>query len=135
VGVANPDSSLEPLPSGAIIMQGKYRLLQLLHRRPRLHLYLAQRISDQSQPFVAIRELLLIGLPPEISEQIERAAFEEFVAPMLFGSAHLPGVGDRMCVENERHYTVMQLRPVRGRQQAIAVSLAELLLHQPKWPA
>src|SRR5579859_6062711 len=29
----------------------------------------------------------------------------------------------------------MQIRQVRGKQQAIAVSLAELLLHQPHWPA
>jgi hypothetical protein len=143
VGVPNPDSFLEPLPDGTIIIQGKYRVARLLHRRPRLHLYLAERINNQPrygitqqpQPLVAIRELVLTGLSPEMSKQIERAAFEEFVAPGLFGSPHLPGAGDRMRVEGERHYTVMQLRPVRGNQPAIAVSLADLLLQQPQWPA
>ncbi|HEX9133023.1 MAG TPA: hypothetical protein VF844_12090, partial [Ktedonobacteraceae bacterium] len=143
VGVPNTDNSLEPLPNGAILIQGKYRIVRLLHRRPRLNLYLAERTNDQSRngkgpqlrPLVAIRELVLAGLTSELSKQIDRAAFEEFAAPMLFGSPHLPGVGHRVCVENERHYTVMQLRQVRGKQHAIAVSLAELLLHQPRWPA
>ncbi len=143
VGVPNEYSSVEPLPNGSVLMQGKYRIVRLLHRRPRLNLYLAERINDQSRngrepqlrPLVAIRELVLAGLASELSRQIERAAFEEFAAPMLFGSPHLPGVGDRVCIENERHYTVMQLRQVRGKQHAIAVSLAELLLHQPRWPA
>ena len=142
-GVLNTDSSLEPLPTGALLIQGKYRIVRLLHRRPRLNLYLAERTNDRSmngnqtqlRPLVAIRELVLAGLPLEVSKQIERAAFEEFVTPMLFGSPHLPGVGDRVSVENERHYTVMQLRQVRGKQHAIAVSLAELLLQQPRWPS
>jgi len=142
-GVPITDSSLEPLTTGAFLMQGKYRIVRLLHRRPRLNLYLAERTNDRSmngnqpqlQPLVAIRELVLAGLTSEVSKQIERAAFEEFVTPMLFGSPHLPGVGDRVRVENERHYTVMQLRQVRGKQHAIAVSLAELLLQQPRWPA
>ena len=143
VGVPNTDNSLAPLPNGALLIQGKYRIVRLLHRRPRLNMYLAERTNDQSRngkgpqlrPMVAIRELVLAGLTSELSKQIDRAAFEEFAAPMLFGSPHLPGVGDRVSVENERHYTVMQLRPVRGKQHAIAVSLAELLLHQPRWPA
>ncbi|HEV2580319.1 MAG TPA: hypothetical protein VGT44_05655, partial [Ktedonobacteraceae bacterium] len=56
----------------------------------------------------------------------------------------LPGVGDRIAVEHERHYLVMQLRPAReervarqGRQgetAAVAVSLAELLLKHQQWP-
>ncbi len=126
--------SLEPLSDGSIIVQGKYRVVRLLHRRPRLHLYLAQRLDDRSQPLVAIREIVLAGLSPRVCRQIERAAFEEFVSPRLFGLPHLPGVGDRVCIENERHYLVMQLRPVRGQRQAVAVTLAELLLHQPHWP-
>ncbi len=143
VGVPKPDDALEPLHDGSMIIQCNYRIVRLLHRRPRLNLYLAERTNHQSrngkrpqlQPLVAIRELVLTGLSPEISKQVERAAFEEFAAPLLFGSPHLPGVGDRVCIENERHYTVMQLRQVRGRQHAIAVSMAELLLHQPHWPA
>ncbi|HKF39225.1 MAG TPA: hypothetical protein VKB35_20180, partial [Ktedonobacteraceae bacterium] len=110
------------------------RLVQLLHCRPRLHLYLAQRITDQS-PLVAIRELVLTGLSPELRRQIERAAFEEFASPLLLGSPHLPGAGDRVCSENERHYLVMQLRPARGQRSAIAVTLAGLLLQQSRWPS
>jgi hypothetical protein len=142
VGVPKPDESLDALPGGAIILRGKYRIVRLLYCRPRLNLYLAERTNVQYRngegaqlpPLVAIRELVLAGLPSEISNQVARAAFEEFAAPMLFGSPHLPGVGDRVYVENERYYTILQLRQVRGTQHAIAVSLAELLLHQPRWP-
>lgn len=133
---AIPDSmagSLDPLPEGSIVMQGRYRLVQLLQHRPRLHLYLAQRLTDQS--LVAVRELVLAGLSPELRRQIERAAFEEFASPLVLGSPHLPGAGDRACIENERHYLVMQLRPARGQRAAIAVTLAGLLLQQPRWPS
>ena len=133
---AIPDSmagSLDPLPEGSIVMQGRYRLVQLLQHRPRLHLYLAQRLTDQS--LVAMRELVLTGLSPELRRQIERAAFEEFASPLVLGSPHLPGAGDRACIENERHYLVMQLRPARGQRAAIAVTLAGLLLQQPRWPS
>ena len=133
---AIPDSmagSLDPLPEGSIVMQGSYRLVQLLQHRPRLHLYLAQRLTDQS--LVAMRELVLTGLSPELRRQIERAAFEEFASPLVLGSPHLPGAGDRACIENERHYLVMQLRPARGQRAAIAVTLAGLLLQQPRWPS
>jgi hypothetical protein len=133
---AIPDAmagSLDPLREGSIVMQGRYRLVQLLQHRPRLHLYLAQRLTDQS--LVAIRELVLTGLSPELRRQIERAAFEEFASPLVLGSPHLPGAGDRACIENERHYLVMQLRPARGQRAAIAVTLAGLLLQQPRWPS
>jgi hypothetical protein len=133
---AIPDSmagSLDPLPESSIVMQGRYRLVQLLQHRPRLHLYLAQRLTDQS--LVAMRELVLTGLSPELRRQIERAAFEEFASPLVLGSPHLPGAGDRACIENERHYLVMQLRPARGQRAAIAVTLAGLLLQQPRWPS
>jgi len=133
---AIPDSmagSLDPLPEGSIVMQGRYRLVQLLQHRPRLHLYLAQRLTNQS--LVAVRELVLTGLSPELRRQIERAAFEEFASPLVLGSPHLPGAGDRACIENERHYLVMQLRPARGQRAAIAVTLAGLLLQQPRWPS
>jgi len=133
---AIPDSmagSLDPLPEGSIVMQGRYRLVQLLQHRPRLHLYLAQRLTDQS--LVAVRELVLTCLSPELRRQIERAAFEEFASPLVLGSPHLPGAGDRACIENERHYLVMQLRPARGQRAAIAVTLAGLLLQQPRWPS
>ena len=154
---ANADDTpfaITPLPDGAIILQGKYRIVQLLHARPRLHLYLAQRLpavgpqfiaSDdackekysetpqQQQHLVAIRELVLTGLSPRVRKQIEHAAFEEFVSPMLLGSPRLPGTGDRIRIENDRHYLVMQLRPARGQRQATAITLAELLMRQ-QWP-
>jgi hypothetical protein len=142
LAVPKPDKPLEALPGGALIIQGKYRIVRLLHCRPRLNLYLAERTNIQPRNneglqlphLLAIRELVLTGISLEISKQVERAAFEEFAAPMLFGSPHFPGVGDRVYAENERLYTVLQLRQVRGKQHTIAVSLAELLLHQPGWP-
>ncbi len=141
-------SAIEPLPEGTLILSGKYRIVQLLHARPRLHLYLAQRLphagaqfsgqDDASevlqQPLVAIRELVLTDLSPQLCQQIERAAFEEFVSPMLLGSPRLPGTGDRMHIENDRHYLIMQLRPARGQKPAVAIPLAKLLLRQ-QWPA
>src|SRR5260221_4610855 len=171
---AIPDSmagSLDPLPEGSIVMQGRYRLVQLLQHRPRLHLYLAQHLTDESPSFrgtagdhkgppnhssppsplregyfphkdgesadqslVAVRELVLTGLSPELRRQIERAAFEEFASPLVLGSPHLPGAGDRACIENERHYLVMQLRPPRGHRAATAGTVPGLLLHQPRGP-
>ncbi|MDQ2713897.1 MAG: hypothetical protein M3Z08_03215 [Chloroflexota bacterium] len=127
-----------------IILGGRYRLVRLLHRRPRLRLYLARRLSaargrvqydEEQAPLVVIRELDLSGLAPHIVAQVERAAFEEFVSPMVLGSPRLPGAGDRVRIEGERHYMVMQLRGARGPQHALAVSLADLLLgqHWPDW--
>jgi hypothetical protein len=148
-------SAIAPLPNGSIILQDRYRIVQLLHARPRLNLYLAQRLpaveaqpmapddvpsdkhsryQEAQSPLVAIRELVLVGLAPRVRIQIERAAFEEFVSPMLLGSPRLPGTGDRIRIENDRHYLVMQLRPARGQQQAVAVTLAELLLIRQQWP-
>ncbi|HLH61628.1 MAG TPA: hypothetical protein VKV20_08095 [Ktedonobacteraceae bacterium] len=149
------DTTDSALPDGTLILQEKYRIVQLLHTRPRLHLYLAQRLpgagaqfiepgegseesyavntAGQQQSLVAVRELVLTGLPPQIRQQIERAAFEEFVSPMLLGSPRLPGTGDRMRIENNRHYLIMQLRPARGQKPAVALTLAELL-RQRQWP-
>lgn len=137
------DNDCGPLPEGTIILDGRYRLLQLLHRRTRLNLYLAQRLPLQSscastngeqESLVAIRELVLTGLPLELHSQIEQAAFEEFVAPGVLGSVHLPGAGDRPRVESERHYLVMQLRRTRGEQRAVAVTLSQLVLGKRQWP-
>jgi hypothetical protein len=152
--LASPDG-FEPLAHGATILAGRYRIVELLHARPRLNLYLAYRLSNareqaQGAPpssLVAIREIVLTGLPPETRKHIEHAAFEEFVAPGLLGSPRLPGVGDRIAVEHERHYLVMQLRPAReeraarqgrpgrpGENLAVAIPLAELLLKNQQWP-
>jgi hypothetical protein len=132
-----------PLAIGTLICDGRYRVVQLLHRRPRVHLYLARRVQDlpgatsTEQSLVAIREIILADLAPEIRQRIVRAAFEEFAAPQLFGSPHLPGVGDHVYLEDERHYLVMQPRPARGRRSAFALPLAELLpdqAHPTMWP-
>jgi hypothetical protein len=133
----------EPLSPGTLILQGRYRIAQLLHARPRVNLYLGYRLpAHQAQPaeaaepeLVAIRELVLAGLTAEEQEAVAHAAFEEFVSPVMFGSPRLPGVGDRVSIERERHYLVMQLRPTRGTRQAVAVLLAELLLAHRQWPA
>ena len=122
-----------PLPVGTLICTGNYRLIRLLHKRPRVNLYLARRqyelpgATPAEQTLVAVREIVLTGLPQETRQQIVRAAFEEFAAPQIFGSPHLPGVGDHVYVENERHYLIMQPRPTRGNQPASALPLAELL--------
>ncbi len=137
-------SAVGSLPEGSIILNGQYRLLQLLHQRPRVNLYLAQRLYPQpgteaqfsapSEPLITIRELVLTGLPTNVRAQIEKAAFEEFAAPGVLGSPHLPRAGDRLRSEGERHYLVMQLRGARGRRPAVAVTLAELLLGRRRWP-
>ncbi len=38
------------LSHGTLILEGRYRLLHLLHQRPRVNLYLAQRLSASSPP-------------------------------------------------------------------------------------
>ncbi len=132
----------EPLTPGTLILQGRYRIARLLHARPRVNLYLGYRLpvqrGEQSQlaapELVAIRELVLAGLSSDEQELVVHAAFEEFVSPMMFGSPRLPGVGDRVSIERERHYLVMQLRPTRGTRQAVAVPLSELLLAHRQWP-
>ncbi len=131
----------KPLSPGTLILRGRYRIAQVLHARPRVNLYLGYRLPAHSEEraaspeLVAIRELVLAGLPAEEQEAVARAAFEEFASPAMFGSLHLPGVGDRISVERERHYLVMQLRPTRGTRQAIAAPLSELVLAQRAWPA
>ncbi len=151
-----------PLEEGSLILNDQYRIIQLIHQRPRLNLYLAKRQSarnqkasfpysnhaetppgapqfisftNQQEPLVAIRELVLTGLPPQIRKQVEHAAFEEFVSPGVLGTPLLPGAGDRLRVEGERHYLVMQLRRAKGERPTVAVTLAELLLSKRQWPS
>jgi serine/threonine protein kinase len=135
-----PDGTGEPLAPGTLICDGRYRLIQLLHSRPRVHLYLARRLSSPGrhnttppdrQPLVAIRELVLSGLAPALRQSLVRAAFEEFAAPQLFGSPHLPGVGDHLYLEDERHYLIMQPRQVRGDAPTFAQPLTERLADSP----
>ena len=132
----------EPLSPGTLILQGRYRIAQALYTRPRVNLYLGYRLPARHTPqaevappeLVAIRELALAGLSSDEQELVASAAFEEFVSPLMFGSPRLPGVGDRISIENERHYLVMQLRPTKGTRQAVAVPLAEVLLTHRQWP-
>lgn len=144
--VAQGNGSMEsagPLAPGTLICTEHYRLVRMLHSRPRVNLYLARRqyhlpgTTPAEQSLVAVREIVLTGLPQETRQHIVRAAFEEFASPQIFGSPHLPGVGDHVYVENERHYLVMQPRPTRGSYPSMAVALAELFSgtsQQPPWP-
>ena len=149
------DASDGPLPTGTTILSGQYRLLELLHQRPRVNLYLGRRLPrsdmakqhlESQESLVVIRELVLVGLPWQLQKQAELAAFEEFVSPVMFGSPRLPGTGDRVRVEGERHYMVMQLRGAHGgkngkngrdgekERPTVAITLAELLLNRQQWP-
>ena len=134
------------IPQGSTI-GGHYRLLYLLHQRPRLNLYLGRRISPlqrhggyssyhgkEQGPLVAIRELVLTNLPSQVRTQVEQAAFEEFVSPMAAGLPRLANSGDRVFVEDERHYLVVQLSETKGEYYSTPMMLAELLL-QPRWPS
>ena len=141
-----------PLPMGTTILAGQYRLLELLHERPRVNLYLGRRLPrtdgtkqqlEAQESLVVIRELVLVGLPQQVQKQVEQAAFEEFVSPAMFGSLRLPGAGDRVRVDGERHYLVMQLRGahsgkngngVEKGRPTVAITLAELLLNRRQWP-
>jgi hypothetical protein len=132
---------------GKVILEGRYRIVQLLYRRPRLNLYLGRRLpaqqgsekdlsnGERAEPLVTIRELVLDGLPQPARAQIEAAAFEEFVSPVTSGSARLPVDGDRVWVEGERHYLVKQLYDQKKALQSGVLTLDELLLSQKEWPA
>jgi hypothetical protein len=139
------------LPDGAIILGGQYRVLRLLHQRPRVNLYLGKRLitATRSIPqaqddrleepagFVAIRELVLTGLSPQIRAEIELAAFEEFVSPLVPGAARLPGAVERVYSEGTRHYLVMHLgggKGSRDEQDTRCLTLAQLLLSWREWP-
>ena len=136
---------------GTLILEGRYRIIRCLMQRPRLNLYLGRRLSVEGQlssflndlphqdeqayePLVAIRELVLTGLSPQTCALIEAAAFEEFVAPSVFGSSHLPTAGDRVWIEGERHYLVTQLSDAKMPQYDAALPLDTLLLAHALWP-
>ncbi len=134
-----------------VILEGRYRIIRCLAQRPRVNLYLGHRLAfneelappppDTSEEnsgyeaLVAIRELVLTGLDPQIRALIEAAAFEEFVRPSVFGSSHLPTAGDRVWIEGERHYLVMQLSDAKMPQFEHATTLDSLLLANATWPA
>ncbi len=134
------------LPEGTLILGGQYCVLQLLHQRPRVNLYLGRRLmerenatmpNDVHEVFVAIRELVLTGLAPQTCVEIERAAFEEFVSPLVLSSPRLPGAIDFVRVEGGRHYLVMQLSGCKSEHSACStqhVTLTKLLLSWRQWP-
>jgi serine/threonine protein kinase len=131
------------LPEGSIILGGRYRLVRLLHCRPRVHLYLARRLvgrreriqySEEPEPLVAVRELLLTGLSAGERMQIERAAYEEYASLTLLASPRLPEAADSLRVEGDRHYLVQQLVGLRQLREIEVMTLADLLLSDPRWP-
>ncbi len=134
----------ETLAEGAVIRDSRYRIVQLLYKRPRVRLYLGRRLSsepsseeedqERQEPLVAIRELVLTSLAPTVREQIEKAAFEEFVSPTVLGSPQLSTGGDRVWTEGERHYLVVQLHDKKNASYADVVTLEELVLERQEWP-
>ena len=93
------------LKEGEVILDGRYRIERLLYQRPRVNLYLGRRITqakadivaltEESEPLVAIRELLLADLGLQVRAQIEAAVLEEFISPVVLGSSQLPELGTR----------------------------------------
>ena len=134
------DEKEETLAEGDVIRDGHYRIVELLYRRPRLRLYLARRVSSEQaseeeiEHIVAIRELVLSELPELVREQIEKAAFEEFVTPIVLGPSQLSTGGDRVWTEGERHYLVMQLHDRKNVSYADVSTLDKLVLGQREWP-
>ncbi len=134
------------LNEGEVFLDGRYRIERLLYQRPRVNLYLGRRImqakartevvtlTEESEPLVAIRELLLDDLGLQVRAQIEAAVMEEFTSPVVLGSSQLPELGDRIMSDGERNYLIMQLHSAKNERQANAQPLSELLI-QPRWPA
>jgi hypothetical protein len=138
------------LAHGSLILQGRYRLERQLCQRPRVNLYLGRRLPAAQEPEqsesaatesrVAIRELDLAGLPETSRKLAERAAFEEFVSPVVAGSPRITSVPDRIASDGERQYFIMQLE--RSASQASGdqtqagahpILLADLF-DQDQWP-
>ncbi len=149
----------EALPVGSRILDGQYCLTRLLYQRPRVNLYLGRRLAMAQQgetgvasetqkrreePLVAIRELVLAGLPAQVQEQVEQAVREEFVSPGVVSSLHLSGTGERMWLrsQHERHYLLMQLdvgneahiQRLGGMHMAYTITTLADLLQQQRWP-
>lgn len=136
--------------SGSLILQGRYRLERLLCQRPRVNLYLGRRLpgtqeleqpeSAATESLVAVRELDLTGLLESPHTLAERAAFEEFVSPVVAGSPRITSVPDRIATESERQYFIVPLErfttragseQTKAREQPIL--LADLF-DQDQWP-
>ncbi|HLI09124.1 MAG TPA: hypothetical protein VKV40_21350 [Ktedonobacteraceae bacterium] len=127
----------EALPSGTRIIGGRYLLLRLLYERPRVNLYLGWRLprAGQNGGMVAIRELVLSGLPAEGRARVVQAAWEELLAPGVVNAQHLPAAAIEsvwMGSERGRHYLVLRLFEDRGGC-SVVMPLADLL-QQRYWP-
>ena len=134
------------LQAGTIILAEQYQVLRLLHQRPRVNVYLGKRLSAENATlsldaapveFVAIRELVLTGLSTQMCSEIEQAAFEEFVSPLVPGSPRLPGAVERVYSEGSRQYLVMHLGVGRGGEDEPALNcltLDKLLVSWREWP-
>ena len=142
------ENALRP---GSQILNGRYCLTRLLYQRPRVNLYLGQRLrmarqdtlvsasevrGREDESLVAIRELLLSGLPSEAQTQIGRAAREEFDVPGVVSSLRLPGTRERMWLhsERERNYLILQLHGGNEHRSPSTISTLADLLQQPRWP-
>lgn len=133
----------EALSAGSWILEGRYVLLRLLYMRPRVNLYLGWRLARDGgnrrggqSGLVAIRELVLTGLPARARVRVEQAAWEEILSPGVVSALRLPAAGatERLWsgTEHGRHYLVMRL--FEGRAGGSVVMPLADLLQQPRWP-
>jgi serine/threonine protein kinase len=134
----------DSLSAGSRILEGRYMLLRLLYTRPRVNLYLGWRLpreggnqqQDRQRGLVAVRELVLDGLPAGARARVEQAAWEEFLSPGVVSALRLPATGatERLWtgVEQGRHYLVMRLFESQAAG-SVVMPLADLL-QRPRWP-
>jgi serine/threonine protein kinase len=136
------------LHEGDLILGKRYRIVQVIYQRPRLNLYLARRLSspasqlqekvkkqrepEEQETLVAIRELHLEGLHPQVRSMVEAAVAHESLSAAMPGSSLLES-GNRMQIENNCHYLVMQLHEYHREKRSQPLTLAQLLL-QSQWP-
>ncbi len=119
-------------------------LLRLLYTRPRVNLYLGWRLpreggnqqQDRQRGLVAVRELVLDGLPAGARARVEQAAWEEFLSPGVVSALRLPATGatERLWTgaEQGRHYLVMRLFESQSAG-SVVMPLVDLLPHL-RWP-
>src|SRR5579884_3575101 len=126
--------------AGSRILDGRYVLLRLLYRRSRVNLYLGWRLpregGNRQSGLVAVRELVLDGLPAGAHARVEQAAWEEFLSPGVVSALRLPAAGatERLWTgaEQGRHYLVMRLFESQSAG-SVVMPLVDLLPHL-RWP-
>lgn len=130
----------ESLAAGSRILDGRYMLLRLLYTRPRVNLYLGWRLArggdNRQSGLVAVRELVLDGLPAGARARVEQATWEEFLSPGVVSRLRLPAAGatERLWTgaEQGRLYLVMRLFESQTAGSFV-MPLADLL-QEPHWP-